>query len=39
VLVDLSDRQHCILVVLQIWRDQFLDVSLAFVVIRDGTGG
>ena len=39
MLVGLSDRQLGLLVVLQIWRDQFLVVSLAFVIIRDGAGG
>jgi hypothetical protein len=38
VLVDLSGRQLGLLAVLQIWRDLFLDVSLAFVVVHDGTG-
>jgi hypothetical protein len=35
VLVDISDRQLGLLVVLQIWRDLFLGVSLAFA---DGRG-
>jgi hypothetical protein len=32
VLVDSSDRRLGLIVFLQIWRDQFLDVSLAFVL-------
>jgi hypothetical protein len=39
VLVDLSGRQVGLLTGLQIWRDLFLDVSLAFVVVHDGAGG
>jgi hypothetical protein len=39
VLVDLLDRQLGLLAVLQIWRDLFLDVSLAFVVIHDNAWG
>jgi hypothetical protein len=39
VLVDLLDQQLGLLAVLQIWRDLFLDVSLAFVVIHDRAGG
>jgi hypothetical protein len=39
VLVDLSDRQCGLLVVHQIWRDLFLDVSLTSVVSYGGAGG
>lgn len=39
MLVDLSGRRLGLLVVLQIWRDLFLNVSLAFVVVHDGPGG
>jgi hypothetical protein len=39
VLIDRSDRQLGLLVILRIWRDQFLGVSPAFVVIHDGVGG
>jgi hypothetical protein len=34
-----SDRQLGLLVSVKIWWDQCLDVSLAFMVILDGTGG
>jgi hypothetical protein len=36
VLVISSDRQLGLLGALQIWRDLFLDVSLAFIVFHDG---
>jgi hypothetical protein len=39
VLIGPSDRQLGLLAGLQIWRDQFLGMSLAFMVIRDGAGG
>jgi hypothetical protein len=39
VLTGPSDRQLGLLAGFHIWRDQFLGVSLAFVVICDGTGG
>jgi hypothetical protein len=39
VLVDPSDRQRDLLVVHQIWRDLFLDMSLVFVVIHGDVGG
>jgi hypothetical protein len=39
VLTDPTDRQLGLLAGLQIWQDQFLGVSLAFVVLRDGAGG
>ena len=39
MLVGLSDQQLGLLVVPQIWRDPFLVVSLAFVVIRDDDAG
>jgi hypothetical protein len=32
VLVDYSDRELGLIVFLRIWRDQFLDISLAFVL-------
>jgi hypothetical protein len=38
MLTGLSDQQLCLLTGLQIWRDQILGVSLAFVVIGDGAG-
>ena len=39
MLIGPSDWQLGLLAVLQIWRDQFLGVSLALVVIRDGASG
>jgi hypothetical protein len=39
VLVDLSDRQRGLLAIYQIWRDLFLDMSLASVVFCGGAGG
>jgi hypothetical protein len=39
VLADFLDRRLGFLTILQIWRDQFLGVSLTFVVIHGGAGG
>jgi hypothetical protein len=39
VLVELFDRQLGLVIILQIWRDLFLDMSLAFIVIDDSAGG
>jgi hypothetical protein len=38
VLIGPSDQQLGLLAGLQMWRDQFLGVLLAFVIIRDGAG-
>jgi hypothetical protein len=38
MLVDLAGRRLGLLVALQILRDLFLDMSLAFVVAHDGAG-
>jgi hypothetical protein len=37
MLIDHSDRYLGLLIVLKIWRDRFIGVSLAFVVIHDDT--
>jgi hypothetical protein len=39
VLFSPSDRYLGLLVILQIWRDHFLGVSLAFVVFGNNDGG
>jgi hypothetical protein len=39
VLFGPSDHQLGLLAILQIWRDLFLGVSLAFIIICDDAGG